>query len=270
MNSKGIKVNWHFFATSHGKGAVDGVGGSVKRAVFSAIMTRRHHVTNAEEYAECAKKVMKNVTILYVPNEDIQAKKPELDAIWNSVTAVPGTQRVHCVRTIEPGKVSVSRYSQQPGTEHTLLAGRDVQVLAAPAPAVPAAPMPAVPAAPEPARVPAPRRSAAGRGNRVKAADLKPGCHVAVSMDTEKGRSFLYIAAVSAIQRNKVQVKFLRKVGDSGVYKDAEREDLSVEPLKKILFVCPEPSIALAGSRMRYSFEFTDNQKDVMSQYDLQ
>ena len=25
-----LKVNWHFFYTSHGKGAVDGVGGTVK------------------------------------------------------------------------------------------------------------------------------------------------------------------------------------------------------------------------------------------------
>ena len=30
---EGVHVNWHFFATSHGKGAVDGVGGTVKRTV---------------------------------------------------------------------------------------------------------------------------------------------------------------------------------------------------------------------------------------------
>ena len=26
-----LKINWNFFATSHGKGIVDGVGGTVKR-----------------------------------------------------------------------------------------------------------------------------------------------------------------------------------------------------------------------------------------------
>ena len=29
----GIKVNWHFFATSHWKGIIDGIGGTVKRSV---------------------------------------------------------------------------------------------------------------------------------------------------------------------------------------------------------------------------------------------
>ena len=32
-----VKINWHFFATSHGKGAVDGIGGHVKRAVWNAV-----------------------------------------------------------------------------------------------------------------------------------------------------------------------------------------------------------------------------------------
>ena len=29
----GVDIRWHFFATSHGKGAVDGLGGTIKRAV---------------------------------------------------------------------------------------------------------------------------------------------------------------------------------------------------------------------------------------------
>ena len=32
----GIEANWHFFPTAHGKGACDGVGGSVKRAAAKA------------------------------------------------------------------------------------------------------------------------------------------------------------------------------------------------------------------------------------------
>ena len=44
LDKKGIRANCHFFATSHGKGAVDGVGGTVKRAVFNAIKSRRYHV----------------------------------------------------------------------------------------------------------------------------------------------------------------------------------------------------------------------------------
>ena len=37
-NERKIKISWHFFATSHGKGVVDGVGGVVKRLVWSAVL----------------------------------------------------------------------------------------------------------------------------------------------------------------------------------------------------------------------------------------
>ena len=30
-NERRIDLSWHFFATSHGKGVVDGIGGTVKR-----------------------------------------------------------------------------------------------------------------------------------------------------------------------------------------------------------------------------------------------
>ncbi|CAF4595001.1 unnamed protein product [Rotaria sp. Silwood2] len=37
-NEHNIDLSWHFFATSHGKGVVDGIGGTVKRLVWSAIL----------------------------------------------------------------------------------------------------------------------------------------------------------------------------------------------------------------------------------------
>ncbi|CAF1300842.1 unnamed protein product [Rotaria socialis] len=37
-NERKIKMSWHFFAISHGKGVVDGIGGVVKRLVWSAIL----------------------------------------------------------------------------------------------------------------------------------------------------------------------------------------------------------------------------------------
>ena len=35
------QTSWNFFATSHGKGPVDGVGGAVKRAVRDMVRCRR-------------------------------------------------------------------------------------------------------------------------------------------------------------------------------------------------------------------------------------
>ena len=36
-----IAMKWHFFARSHGKGAVGGIGGQVKHAVWNAVNARQ-------------------------------------------------------------------------------------------------------------------------------------------------------------------------------------------------------------------------------------
>ena len=49
-----LHVEWHFFATSHGKGAVDDVGGTVKRAVSTAVLSRQERVHTAADFAQVA------------------------------------------------------------------------------------------------------------------------------------------------------------------------------------------------------------------------
>lgn len=43
-------INWNYFATSHGKGLVDGIGGSIERTVRNAVLKRKHIVTNAKQF----------------------------------------------------------------------------------------------------------------------------------------------------------------------------------------------------------------------------
>lgn len=51
----GIRISWHYFATSHGKGAVDGIGASVKRSVWMAVSTRKVvYVISAKAFADAA------------------------------------------------------------------------------------------------------------------------------------------------------------------------------------------------------------------------
>ena len=121
MAKKGIKVNWHFSATSHGKGAVDGIGGALKRAVWNAIKSRCYRVTTPIEYADCARRVTTNIIIIFIPSAEIDAKRPELATMWENVVPVPATQSVHCVRVLAYGRITVSPYSQKSGVEHYLL-----------------------------------------------------------------------------------------------------------------------------------------------------
>ena len=67
----GTQATWSFFETAHGKGAVDGVGGVIKRAVWRAILQDRAVVNSAEEFARVAENECLKVKVLYIPKEDI-------------------------------------------------------------------------------------------------------------------------------------------------------------------------------------------------------
>lgn len=45
----GVKGEWNFFASSHSKGSVDAVGGTVKRSVWRAVKARQVIVPDAKE-----------------------------------------------------------------------------------------------------------------------------------------------------------------------------------------------------------------------------
>ena len=52
-----IQLTRSFFVTSHGKGVVDGIGGTVKITVWRHIKEEKSHATNAQEYASLVKEL---------------------------------------------------------------------------------------------------------------------------------------------------------------------------------------------------------------------
>lgn len=51
----GIQIIWNYFATSHGKGCVDGIGATVKSVVRSHIKARDSIVNSARDFVESFK-----------------------------------------------------------------------------------------------------------------------------------------------------------------------------------------------------------------------
>ena len=67
-----INIKWTYFATSHGKGPVDGIVGSVKRQVWTAASRRTSLVTDATSFTATAKKVC-NVDVVEMTSDEIQS-----------------------------------------------------------------------------------------------------------------------------------------------------------------------------------------------------
>ena len=108
-----LHVEWHFFATSHGKGAVDGVGGTVKRAVSTAVLSRQETVHTAADFARVAAQRCPKVTIEEVAPEEIKTftDTQELEAKWKDVPTLHGTQAVHHVEVVSWGVIKHRMYS---------------------------------------------------------------------------------------------------------------------------------------------------------------
>lgn len=88
-------VKWKYFATAHGKGAVDGIGGCIKKKVFNNVKSRRSVVRNAEEFVESAKRDGTKINIL----SGNEIKKN--DILMLDVDAIKNITKVHFVKYFE-------------------------------------------------------------------------------------------------------------------------------------------------------------------------
>ena len=90
-----FRGEWNFFATSHGKGAVDGVGGSVKHAVWNKVKSRSCEVQSAEDFAKIAKQVVQGIEVFHVSKLDVEKEIKVLDERWKAVQPIPKIQSLH-------------------------------------------------------------------------------------------------------------------------------------------------------------------------------
>ena len=58
-----INIIWNCFEANHGKGVVDGIGGTVKHAVYSHVLTNRVVIKSPKQFAEYANEILPNITV---------------------------------------------------------------------------------------------------------------------------------------------------------------------------------------------------------------
>ena len=88
-------IIWNFFAASHGKGPVDGIGGTAKRVVAKEVMSGKAEVQTSQQFANVAKSKCPNMTIIHVDKVDIVESIAELDKVLEGIRAIPNTKRMH-------------------------------------------------------------------------------------------------------------------------------------------------------------------------------
>lgn len=95
-----IKIHWTYFATSHEKGPVDGIGGCVKRQFRQAVSSRRDTVFNAADFRRVANRESK-LSVIHLTSEVIDHINKDLDtkSIFYECEPAVGISKVHALCT---------------------------------------------------------------------------------------------------------------------------------------------------------------------------
>lgn len=109
-----IKMAWHFFATSHGKGVVDGLGGTVKRSVWRYVRTGKTHVSTPITFYEVARERNPNVNIAFITSVNIAENQTMLEQHWQDTKPVPNTHKLHYVKSSGKFHINVAETSDSP------------------------------------------------------------------------------------------------------------------------------------------------------------
>ena len=109
----GLQLQWHFFATSHGKGAVDGIGGSLKRLISCAVNSRTHKVKDAASFTAAARDNNTKIDVMEITTENIDSflSDGSIGELWMSVSPLKGTQGVHWLKPVSKACIHHQPYS---------------------------------------------------------------------------------------------------------------------------------------------------------------
>ena len=105
-----LKIYWNYFATSHGKGPVDRIGGMIKRMTAQKVVRREVNSTNAESFYEGINGES-NVKVFLVKAEEIRiAIETHQHAVISTAPVLPGIFRAHYLQH-EDGTTNMKPYS---------------------------------------------------------------------------------------------------------------------------------------------------------------
>lgn len=96
-NDFGLKAEWNFFASSHGKNSCDGIGGTTKREVTRASLKRPYteHILTPQDMFKYCRENITGVQYIFVPSAEIKQMETKLTERFECCLPVKGTRSYH-------------------------------------------------------------------------------------------------------------------------------------------------------------------------------
>ena len=114
--NKTVPIQWNYFATSRGKGVVDGIAGTVKCLVSNAVMTGKSPVVaDAQSFYRVASSLTSSVTDSLVSQKEISDTSDllSLEKCFSEALPLPGISKMHCIEPRKDGSLNCCLYSFQ-------------------------------------------------------------------------------------------------------------------------------------------------------------
>jgi hypothetical protein len=245
-----VTGEWFFFATSHGKGAVDGIGGLAKRAVWNQVKARKVIVQNAEQFLECAKSAIPSINFFLLTNHHIDENRGLLEKRWKSVKKIKEIRSKHyfngynttsivCGRTFFKSTLGLVQVFEPKPSVYASIYGTDSEMSDD---------------SPNPDDT-----LIQVKGSEPIANKITPGTYMLVKFQTarKKSMSYRYVAiAQSSVDEEdgEIKVMCLKSVCDSAKKFKADEKDVSYIEFKQVLSILPEPDIKYIRNTIFYEF----------------
>jgi hypothetical protein len=109
----GLPAEWHFSATSHGKGACDGLGGTVKRLAARASLQRPYdqQIMTPRQLFDWATTAVPTVHFEYCTMQDYEREKQNLEQRFQASQTIQGTRKLHSFVPTSKDTLAVKPYS---------------------------------------------------------------------------------------------------------------------------------------------------------------
>ena len=91
---KSVELEWHYNEVYHGKGPMDGVGGTIKKMIFGLVKSSKITINRAEEFVTEASKAVLFIQSIYLPQDD-EIIEP---SFVNVAPYIQGTLDTHYVK----------------------------------------------------------------------------------------------------------------------------------------------------------------------------
>lgn len=109
----GIDFEWHFFATAHGKGACDGIGGCIKRNAYRASLQNNTEVqlTTPKNLYDWARQFFKKIDFELCSNEEYSKHVRDLESRYQKAKTIKGTRQFHCYKPLDINSLECKIFS---------------------------------------------------------------------------------------------------------------------------------------------------------------